>query len=50
MITILFSIIFYKSGEFDEGKNVFAGIDMLFRIPMFILLDVFLIVQVVNSI
>ena len=43
MITYFMCREFYKSGEFDDKKNPYAGIEI--RVPFFILLDVFLILK-----
>lgn len=52
MITFFMCREFYKSGEFDKNKNEYAGLDVLFRIPFFIVFDIALIVkifEIINS-
>jgi hypothetical protein len=41
---------FTKSGEFDENKNPYAGLEMLLRIPFFIIMDLFIIIQIIDFI
>lgn len=48
MITYFMCREFYKSGEFDDKKNPYAGIEMLFRVSFFILFDLFLIFKTIN--
>ena len=38
---------FKKSGEFDEDKNEYAGFEMLFRLPIFVIIDILLIAKLI---
>ena len=48
MITYFMFKQFKESGEFDEEKNPFANIEILFRLPFFIFLDVLLIIKLIE--
>ncbi|XAI97329.1 hypothetical protein [Leptolyngbya phage Lbo-JY46] len=48
MITYFMCRQFYKSGEFNESKNPYAGFDMFLRMPIFVLLDIFLVFKFIT--
>lgn len=48
MITYFMYREFLKSGEFDEEKNLYAGGEILLRVPILFILDIILIVRIIN--
>lgn len=50
MLTWYFCKEFFKSGEFDEKKNPYAFFEIFIRVPIFLILDVFLIILIYNFI
>lgn len=39
---------FFKSGEFNQEKNRFASLEMLSRVPFFILIDILIIYRIAS--
>lgn len=48
MITYFMCREFTKSGEFDEENNPYAGLEIFFRLPFFVLLDILLVVKIID--
>lgn len=48
MITYLMCKEFYKSGEFNEVKNPYAGFEIILRAPVFVVLDILLTFKIIS--
>lgn len=50
MITYFMIREFIKSGEFDSKKNKYADFEILLRVPIFMLMDFIIIINLIKLI